>query len=71
MFSAHPLFGCSKEMAIMTKRTCAACDCALDGDPIKITIRGRTVEVCCVDCAIKLKEAERFATSTTSVRAGG
>jgi hypothetical protein len=41
----------------MTERTCAACDCALEGNPIKITIGGRTVEVCCDECAQKLNEA--------------
>jgi hypothetical protein len=29
----------------------------LDGDAIKVTIGGRAVEVCCEECAIKLKEA--------------
>ena len=42
----------------MTKRTCAACDCDLDDDLTKVKIRGRTVEVCCTDCARKLKEAD-------------
>ena len=37
--------------------TCAACDCALDGTPIQVTVGGKTVEVCCEDCATKLKEA--------------
>ena len=41
----------------MAERTCAACDCALDGDSIKVTIGGRTVEVCCNECAQKLNEA--------------
>jgi ribosome-binding protein aMBF1 (putative translation factor) len=41
----------------MTARTCAACDCALDGEPIKVKIGGQTVEVCCDECALKLKEA--------------
>jgi hypothetical protein len=49
----------------MTTRTCAACDCELDGDPIPVTIRGRSVEVCCDDCATRLKEADRFAASPT------
>jgi ribosome-binding protein aMBF1 (putative translation factor) len=71
MFSAHPLFGCSKETSIMTIRTCAACDCELDGNPIQVTIRGRTVEVCCDDCATKLKEADRFGRSANPVQAGG
>ncbi|WP_417462260.1 hypothetical protein [Kordiimonas sp.] len=41
----------------MTERTCAACDCELDDSAIKVTVQGRAVEVCCEDCAIKLKEA--------------
>ena len=41
----------------MKESTCAACDCALDADAIKVTIGGRTVEVCCEECARKLKEA--------------
>jgi hypothetical protein len=41
----------------MVERTCAACDCALEGDSIKVTIGGKTVEVCCEECAQKLNEA--------------
>ena len=41
----------------MTARTCAACDCELDAGSTKVTIGGKTVEVCCEDCATKLKEA--------------
>jgi len=41
----------------MVERTCAACDCTLEGDPIKVTIGGKTVEVCCNECAQKLNEA--------------
>lgn len=47
----------------MTTKTCAACDCELDADLIEVTIGGQTVEVCCEDCAIALKEAF-VATST-------
>jgi hypothetical protein len=71
MFSAHPLLGCSKETTIMAIRTCVACDCELDSNPIQVTIRGRTVEVCCDDCATKLKEADRFVASTPSMKTGG
>ncbi len=42
----------------MTERTCAACDCALDDNSIKVKVGGRTVEVCCEDCAHKLNEAQ-------------
>jgi ribosome-binding protein aMBF1 (putative translation factor) len=42
----------------MAEKTCAACDCKLEGDSIKVKIGGKTVEVCCDDCALKLKEAD-------------
>ena len=45
----------------MADRTCAACDCKLEGESIKVRIGGKTVEVCCDDCALKLKEADTFA----------
>ena len=41
----------------MVETTCAACDCKLDGNSIKVKIGGKTVEVCCDDCARRLKEA--------------
>lgn len=41
----------------MMEKTCAACDCKLDANPIKVKIVGKTVEVCCDECAYKLKEA--------------
>jgi len=37
--------------------TCAVCDYPLDGNAIEVTIGGRTVEVCCEECAQKLREA--------------
>jgi hypothetical protein len=42
----------------MVQTTCAACDCKLDGNPIKVSIGGRIVEVCCDECAQKLKDAD-------------
>jgi Archaeal TRASH domain len=51
------------EVCVMTKRTCAACDGELGDNPIQVKIRGKTVEVCCKDCATKLKEADDFAES--------
>jgi hypothetical protein len=45
----------------MTERTCAACDCVLDAETVKVEIGGRTVEVCCTDCAVKLREAHAAA----------
>jgi len=41
----------------MVEKTCAACDCKLDTEAIQVRIGGRTVEVCCGECAQKLKEA--------------
>lgn len=41
----------------MTAKTCAACDCELDANVIKVTVGGKTVEVCCDECALTLKEA--------------
>lgn len=45
----------------MAAKTCAACDCALDAQAISVTIGGKTVEVCCDDCARQLKEAHASA----------
>ena len=47
----------------MSEKTCAACDCPLDDSAISVTINGKTVEVCCEDCAIALKEAKAEAQS--------
>lgn len=45
----------------MTARTCAACDSELDANSFKVQIGGKAVEVCCEDCAVKLKEAHASA----------
>ena len=45
----------------MKPNTCAACDCELDDNRIAVRIGGRTVEVCCEECAIALREAEAAA----------
>ena len=42
----------------MAEKTCAACDYPLDANAIKVTIGGRVVEVCCEECAQKLREAD-------------
>lgn len=47
----------------MREKTCAACDCALEGEPIQVKIGGKTVEVCCDECAQKLREAGASAQS--------
>ena len=41
----------------MREATCAACDFPLDANAVKVTIGGKTVEVCCDECAQKLREA--------------
>jgi hypothetical protein len=42
----------------VSEKTCAACDCKLDGTAIKVKVGGKTVEVCCEECATALKEAQ-------------
>jgi hypothetical protein len=59
------------ETHVMTRKTCAACDCELDDNAIEVKIRGRTVEVCCEECATKLKEAEGSGEPGTSLQAEG
>jgi hypothetical protein len=61
MFSEH--LRVLMEVCVMTKTTCAACDGELGDNPIQVKIRGKTVEVCCKDCATKLKEADDSAES--------
>jgi len=41
----------------MTEKTCAVCDCTLDETAVKVKIGTRVVEVCCDECAQKLREA--------------
>ena len=50
----------------MVEKTCAACDYKLDANSIKVTIGGKVVEVCCEECAQKLKEAHASATARRS-----
>jgi RNase P subunit RPR2 len=51
----------------MTETTCAACDCSMPaGSTIAVTIGGKTVEVCCEECAQKLGEAQ----ASSAPRAG-
>jgi hypothetical protein len=45
----------------MANKTCAACDYALDANAITVTIGGKTVEVCCEECAQALREAQASA----------
>ena len=48
----------------MSEKTCAACDYPLDDSAIQVRIGGQTVEVCCEECAVKLKEAHASATAS-------
>ncbi|EJC73571.1 hypothetical protein Rleg10DRAFT_2032, partial [Rhizobium leguminosarum bv. trifolii WSM2012] len=43
---------------LMKKTTCAACDCELGAETITVKLGGKTVEVCCQECAEALDEAE-------------
>jgi hypothetical protein len=52
----------------MAEKTCAACDYALDANAIKVQIGGKTVEVCCEECAQKLQEAHASANAAPSRR---
>ncbi len=45
----------------MAERTCAACDCKLEDTVITVSIGGKTVEVCCEECATILREAKASA----------
>ena len=56
----RPLTG-RKEDDMANKKTCAACDYELDANAISVTVGGKTVEVCCQECADKLKEAHASA----------
>ena len=40
----------------MSEKTCAACDYPLDDNAIQVRVGGQTVEVCCEECAAKLKQ---------------
>ncbi|RZS88008.1 hypothetical protein EV217_0386 [Phyllobacterium myrsinacearum] len=41
----------------MNQKTCAVCDDALDATVIEVKVGDQTVEVCCEECASKLREA--------------
>jgi hypothetical protein len=42
----------------MNETTCAACDCKIEGEAIKVNVGGKAVEVCCEECAVTLREAQ-------------
>jgi TRASH domain-containing protein len=54
----------------MPVKTCAACDCELDANPIEVKVGGNTVEVCCQECAQSLKEADASTSSKKPGREG-
>jgi hypothetical protein len=43
----------------MSEKTCAACDDPLDENAIQVEVGNRVVEVCCEECAQKLREASK------------
>jgi hypothetical protein len=52
----------------MLEKTCAACDCKLETDVINVIVGGKTVEVCCEECASALREASACAASENEAR---
>ena len=52
----------SKDMNV---KTCAACECTLNGKTVEVKVGRETIEVCCDDCAERLKEADPSALSPT------
>lgn len=53
----------------MSEKTCAACDYPLDENALEVRIGGQTVEVCCEECAIKLREAHANASASQQAAA--
>lgn len=54
----------SKKKTTSGERTCAVCDYKIDDDnAIKVRFGRNVVEVCCEDCAQKLREARASATA--------
>jgi hypothetical protein len=51
----------------MVETTCAACDGKLGTNCIRVKIGSKTVEVCCDECAQKLKEAHASAAQSRKV----
>lgn len=47
----------TKKTAKAKEKTCAVCDCKLDESAIQVRVGGHVVEVCCEECAQKLREA--------------
>lgn len=47
----------------MADKTCAACDYPLDSSAIQVRIGGKVVDVCCEECAQKVRAAHASATA--------
>lgn len=41
----------------MSEKTCAVCDWPLDNGAIVVRVGGQAVDVCCEECAARLREA--------------
>ena len=50
----------------MKRTTCAACDCELGAETIKVNLGGKSVEVCCEECAAALREADQSTSVASS-----
>ena len=48
----------------MATSSCVACDYKLDANRIKVKIADKTVQVCCPECAQKLKDAQASSTQS-------
>ncbi|MGY5800747.1 hypothetical protein ACXHMN_05375 [Rhizobium sp. LEGMi12c] len=52
----------------MKRTTCAACDCELGAETIKVNLGGKSVEVCCEECAVALKEANQSTSASCEAK---
>ncbi|NTJ10678.1 hypothetical protein [Rhizobium lusitanum] len=52
----------------MKRTTCAACDCELGAETIKVNLGGKSVEVCCEECAAALREADQSTSAALSTK---
>jgi hypothetical protein len=63
-----PDVGRNRKIPVMLEKTCAACDCKLETDVIQVIVGGKTVEVCCAECARALREASASVASENEAR---
>jgi len=52
----------------MKRTTCAACDRELGAETIKVNLGGKSVEVCCEECAAALREADQSTSAALSTK---